>query len=131
MWICPFSSTVGTGTTIANSVGSPLKSLTMVNDFKGEPTEFAIVVPVPTVLEKGQIHIGDKALVDHLDAFSAPRLVEYFDPDPCPMAAEKAMDNLSAGGVYKMSTSLQVMRERAAGVTIEARYTIGEYDILI
>src|SRR5438093_3997882 len=48
--------------------------LTMANDFKGEPKEFAIVVPVPTVLEKGQIHVGDRALIDHLDAYSAPRL---------------------------------------------------------
>src|SRR6267378_1585109 len=57
--------------------------LTMANDYEGNPKEFAIVVPVPTVLEKDQIHIGDKALIDHLDAYSAPRLVEYFDPDPC------------------------------------------------
>src|ERR1043166_9606752 len=57
--------------------------LTMANDFKGEPKEFAIVVPVPTVLKKGQIHVGDPKLIEHIDAYSAPRLVEYFDPDPC------------------------------------------------
>src|SRR5213596_2918046 len=57
--------------------------LTMANDFKGDPKEFAVVVPVPTVLQKDQIHVGDKALLDHLDAYSAPRLVEYFDENPC------------------------------------------------
>src|SRR6266481_5169423 len=57
--------------------------LTMANDYEGDPKEFAIVIPVPTFLEKDQIHVGDKALLDHLDAYSAPRLVEYFDPDPC------------------------------------------------
>src|SRR6476660_7360826 len=57
--------------------------MTMANDFQGEPTEFAVVIPVPTVLTREQIHVGDKALVDHLDAYSAPRLVEYFDHDPC------------------------------------------------
>src|SRR3989442_2968257 len=57
--------------------------LTMANDYEGDPKEFAIVIPVPTFLEKEQIHIGEKALLDHLDAYSAPRLVEYFDPDPC------------------------------------------------
>ena len=41
------------------------------------------MVPVPTFLQREQIHVGDQALVDHLDAFSAPRLVEYFDDDPC------------------------------------------------
>src|SRR5438105_214631 len=57
--------------------------LTMANDYQGSPKEFAIVIPVPTFLEREQIHVGDKALIDHLDAYSAPSLVEYFDPDPC------------------------------------------------
>jgi hypothetical protein len=105
--------------------------LTMVNDFKGSPQEFAIVVPVPTVLAKGQIHVGDKAVVDHLDAFSAPRLVEYFDPDPCPRYPAALM-------MDRMALKSSAVREEASsqnaathGVTIEARYTVGEYDILI
>lgn len=105
--------------------------LTMANDFRGDPKEFAIVVPVPTVLEKGQIHVGDKALVDHLDAYSAPRLVEYFDGDPCralayPSAAPMAMAGGAGGGGVG-----QADRAKALGVTIEAQYTVGEYDILI
>ena len=57
--------------------------MTMANDFEGDPKEFAVVIPVPTFLTRGQIHVGEKALVDHLDAYSAPRLVEYFDQNPC------------------------------------------------
>src|SRR5215467_5042556 len=57
--------------------------MTMANDFEGDPKEFAVVIPVPTFLTRGQIHVGDKALIDHLDAYSAPRLVEYFDQNPC------------------------------------------------
>src|SRR5437016_10967176 len=57
--------------------------LTMANDYQGDPKEFAIVIPVPTFIEKEQIHIGEKALLDHLDGYSSPRLVEYHDPDPC------------------------------------------------
>ena len=56
--------------------------VTMASDFKGDPREFAMVVPVPTAIERGQINVGDKALVDHLDAFTAPRLVEYLRPQP-------------------------------------------------
>jgi hypothetical protein len=48
----------------------------------GRPKEFALVVPVPTFIERRQIAVVDKGLLDHLDAFSAPRLVEYFDPIP-------------------------------------------------
>src|SRR4029453_18210401 len=57
--------------------------MTMANDFEGEPKEFAVVIPVPTFLKREQIHVGDKTLIDHLDAYSAPRLAEYFDRSPC------------------------------------------------
>src|ERR1700712_4975510 len=44
--------------------------LTMANDFKGDPKEFAIVIPVPTLIQREQIHVAEKALLDHLDAYS-------------------------------------------------------------
>jgi hypothetical protein len=100
--------------------------LTMANDFQGDPKEFALVVPVPTFIERRQIAVVDKGLLDHLDAFSAPRLVEYFDTDPCappPMPAAAA----AGGGRDLMLKSGGAMR----GVTVEATYTVGEYDILI
>ena len=102
--------------------------LTMANDFKGDPKEFAIVIPVPTFLEKGQIHIGESAIVDHLDAYTSPRLVEYFDPNPCspPVMYEMAMP---APMVRKSDAIKQ--RANQLGVKIEAEYTVGEYDILI
>ncbi|HEX4963641.1 MAG TPA: DUF2330 domain-containing protein [Thermoanaerobaculia bacterium] len=104
--------------------------LTMANDFKGDPKEFAIVIPVPTFLQREQIHIAERALLDHLDAYSAPRLVEYFDENPCQRYLEKAMaapvPEGVAGGALGRSA-----RDRSLGVTIEARYTVGEYDILI
>ena len=102
--------------------------MTMANDFEGEPKEFAVVIPVPTVLAREQIHVGEKALVDHLDAYSAPRLVEYFDQNPC--ARRELMEFAMAAGVAgKARDSLR--DAKALGVTIEAQYTVGEYDILI
>jgi hypothetical protein len=105
--------------------------LTMSNDYRGPLTEFALVVPVPTVLEREQIHIGDRKLLEHLDAYSAPRLVEYFDPDPCqpiyPMAkAASAPTDAMAG-----RSAQEKKRDQALGVSVEAKYTVGEYDILI
>ena len=47
--------------------------ITMANDFKGEVKEFALVVPVPTLLEKDQIHVGEPAILKHLADYSAPR----------------------------------------------------------
>ena len=72
--------------------------MTMVSDFQGNLKEFALVIPVPTILRREQIHVGDKALVEHLDAYSAPRLVEYFDADPCrlPMLTQSDGDAAAA-----------------------------------
>src|ERR1700688_1709016 len=57
--------------------------ISMRNDFQGDLSEFALVVPVPAVLQKSQIRIGDPKTVERIDAYSAPRLAEYFDPNPC------------------------------------------------
>jgi hypothetical protein len=105
--------------------------LTMANDFKGDPKEFAVVIPVPTFLQREQIHVAEKALLDHLDAYSAPRLVEYFDEDPCrpPYPAVMAAPEGVAGGV--MGGRMEEDRAKSLGVKIEAKYTVGEYDILI
>ena len=102
----------------------------MTNDFKGELKEFAVVIPVPTLLKREQIHVGEKALVDHLDAYSAPRLVEYFDADPCRITMMREMAvPLAAPSAVKAQDAIS--RARSLGVTIDAQYTVGEYDILI
>src|SRR4029079_9533585 len=100
----------------------------MASDFRGDPKEFAMVVPVPTFLERGQIHVGERAAIDHLDAYSAPRLVEYFDEDPCQPPYE--MDALRSAAA-PMAVGRAQERAKSLGVTIEASYTVGEYDILI
>ncbi|MDH3601788.1 MAG: DUF2330 domain-containing protein [Candidatus Tectomicrobia bacterium] len=103
--------------------------ITMANDYQGDPSEFALVIPVPTVLERDQIHVTKPAIIDHLNAYTAPRLVEYFDPDPCQVRLYKS----SALPSTAVQESASVRRDQAAalGVTIEAAYTVGEYDILI
>jgi hypothetical protein len=105
--------------------------LTMANDFKGAPTEFAVVIPVPTFIHREQIHVADKALIDHLDGYSAPRLVEYFDENPC-RRYETSWTRLAGAArpAAKMADASD-RRARSLGVSIEAKYTVGEYDILI
>lgn len=105
--------------------------ITMANDFKGDVKEFAMVVPVPTVLEKEQIHVGDPAVLKHLAAYSAPRLVEYFDENPC-RRYDMLQDRM--GAMKSMApAAAEAKRERnqVLGVTVEAQYLVGEYDILI
>ena len=103
--------------------------ITMASDFKGEPKDFAIVIPVPTVIVKEQVHVGDLALVQRVDAYSAPRLVEYFDPPPCQAPADLlSMRSARPQGVMEASARAE---NSASSVRIEARFTVGEYDILV
>src|SRR6202035_2017647 len=71
--------------------------ISLMNDYQGEPSDFALVVPVPVVLQKGQVHIGDRELFQKIDAYSSPRLVEYYDPDPCELMRPMAMEGFAAG----------------------------------
>jgi hypothetical protein len=105
--------------------------ISMRNDFQGDLSEFALVVPVPVVLQKSQIHVGDPKIFDRIDAYSAPRLAEYFDPNPCEV--DKAMRQLSAVNAPMAMARMDAkkVKDEALGVTVEARYTIGEYDIAI
>ncbi len=105
--------------------------ITMASDFQGDVADFAMVVPVPTFIERGQINVATQSLIDHLDAYTAPRLVEYFDENPCQqrrMYAEAATASVTADSVQLKALSAV---EEDTGVTIEAKYTVGEYDILI
>ncbi len=103
--------------------------MTLANDYQGDAKDFAMVIPIPTKIERGQIHIGDRAPIDHLDAYSAPRLVEYTDADPCTPPAPAA-ELMALGYMSKRSADAPV-RQKSLGVTIEAQYTVGEYDIVI
>jgi len=103
--------------------------ITMASDYQGDPREFALVVPVPTSIERDQISVVEPALVDHLDAYTAPRLVEYFDNDPCQPPVEY-MRALS-GSVQEEDAASVRRKANSLGVTVEATYTVGEYDIAI
>jgi hypothetical protein len=102
--------------------------LTMANDYKGDVKDFAIVVPVPVKIDKEQVKIGDSKIIEHLDAFSAPRLVEYFDEDPC----KPPVDYETIPPPAAAPPPEPVARNRdASGVTIESKFNVGEYEILV
>ena len=108
--------------------------LSLMNDYQGEPEEFALVIPVPVVLQQGQIHIGNRELFQRIDSYSAPRLVEYYDPSPCPLPMSEMRSGLGMQAAAPVSApgDMAMRKEaKALGVTVEAQYTVGEYDIVI
>ena len=56
---------------------------TMSSDFQGDAKDFAMVVPVPVVPQKDDIKVVDRIIFDKMDMYSGPRLVSYYDADPC------------------------------------------------
>lgn len=109
------------------------QTVTMSSDFEGDVKDFAMVVPVPVILEEKDIRVVNRILFDKLDTYSAPRLVEYYDQNPC-YTRYDYYDYPMAGAVQQMSVSdseVAMHSNKSLGVTIEAKYNVGEYEILI
>ena len=105
--------------------------LSMQNNYQGPPADFAMVVPVPIILSKENVKTLSREVFDHVDKLDSPRLVEYWEQDPCnPHARSVDAVMMSMPGAMTTSESSHE-RERDLGVKIEARFSVGEYDILI
>ena len=106
--------------------------ITMYNDYKGDTKDFAMVVPVPVVLKKDDIHVVDQSIFQRLNDYSAPRLVEYWDENPCnPVITEDEKMAPSSMSKTDMSSNVNGAYKKDLGVKVEAKYLVGEYDILI
>jgi len=104
--------------------------LSMQNNYQGPPADFAMVVPVPVVLQKENVKTLPRELFDHIDALAAPRLVEYWEQDPCTPPAPEA----PPGMAYSPSAAPPPPAARVAedlGVRIEAQFSVGEYEVLV
>ena len=108
--------------------------ISMLNDYSGPLSEFALIVPTPTVLTQGQVRVAEKATFERLDAYSSPRLAEYHDNNPCQFNLGWGQD-VYPRVVYSAAPAAagaasRSMRDKALGVTVEAQYTLEEYDIV-
>ena len=106
-------------------------AITMASDYEGEPKEFAVVIPVPTFIERKQIGVVEMKTIDHLDAFTAPRLVEYRDEDPCSPLVMMMRRNGALPASPTAVAAMDYRDGRYKGVTVEANYDVGEYDVSI
>ena len=57
--------------------------LSMENNYQGPAEDFAMVVPVPQVLAQDDVKTLPSEIFRKLDKLTAPRLVEYWEKDPC------------------------------------------------
>ena len=78
-----------------------------------------------------QINVANPAFVDHLDEYTAPRLVEYYDENPCDQYRYRRDTMPMASAPPEPVMEMEMASAEDLGVTIEAEYEVGEYDILI
>jgi uncharacterized protein (TIGR03382 family) len=104
--------------------------LSMQNNYKGAPEAFALVIPVPTVLQEADVKTLGKEVFTHVDQMGAPRLVEYWEEDPCyqpprPRPGRRGQVVASAEPMAPSPNSMDL------DVVVEAKFTVGEYQIVI
>lgn len=105
--------------------------ITMSNDFQGNVRDFAMVVPVPVVLKKEMVKVVDPGIFKRLDAYSGPRLVEYYDQNPC-IEYDKYLRSTMLAETKEEAMADEVSSvRREYHVTIEEQYSVGEYDIIV
>jgi hypothetical protein len=101
----------------------------MQNAYQGPPEDFALVVPVPVVLQEDDVKTLRKQLFARVDTLAAPRLVEYWEQDPCkyqPRVERKVGSSDDAE-----SPEDKPAGERPSSVKIEAQFEVAEYEIVI
>jgi hypothetical protein len=97
--------------------------LSMQNNYRGPPENFALVVPVPVVLKKEMVKTLPKEVFARIDTLASPRLVEEYEPGQCPP-------------IPAPTPSAAPMRQESAmprdlGVKVEAKFDVEEYEIVI
>jgi hypothetical protein len=107
-------------------------ALSMSNNYKGPAADFAMVVPVPVVLQKDNVKTLKHDVFKKLEQLTAPRLVEYWEQDPCP----PPMEEKEFDSVDKASAPMAVAKGAPAGgggygVKIESQFSVGEYDVVV
>jgi hypothetical protein len=106
--------------------------MTMSNNYKGPAEDFAMVVPVPVVLHEADVKTLQPTVFDKIDALSAPRLVEYWEQDPCYQPRYESRHRyLKAPASAAAAPARHAAAADDYGVTIEAKFAVGEYQILI
>ena len=105
--------------------------MSMQNNYQGPPEDFAMVVPVPEVLEEDRVKTIEDGVFDKLDDLTAPRLVEYWQKDPCTRRRERIMAMESASPSTGNATSEGGSKDVRQKVDVEAQFDVGEYEVVV
>ena len=103
--------------------------LSMQNTYTGPPQDFAMVVPVPVVLHEKNVKVLPRDIFSKVEKLTAPRLVEYWEQDPCrPVVMYEMAPPAPAAAAGPMVEEKSAAKNR---VKIEARFAVGEYQVVV
>ncbi len=105
--------------------------LSMQNNYQGPPANFAMVVPVPAILQKEDVRTLPADIFSRVDRLAAPRLVEYWEQDPCAIQRPHREMKSRKSARAPMASGARAEKSKDLGVTVEAQFTVGEYEIVI
>jgi hypothetical protein len=104
--------------------------LSMQNNYKGPPAAFAMVIPVPVVLKEQDVKTLPQQVFTNVERMGAPRLVEYWEQDPCRPEMDY-MPRPAPGAPRMLRPTEKAKKSDDLGVTVEAQFNVGEYQIVI
>ncbi|MBW2257242.1 MAG: DUF2330 domain-containing protein, partial [Deltaproteobacteria bacterium] len=100
-------------------------TITLANDYAGNLAKFALVIPVPEGLRQRDVKVVEPELIQRVDAYSSPRLVEYTCNNLYEPIAMAGYESMSCGPL------LEGEARSEDSVTVEASFQRGEYDIVV
>ena len=105
----------------------------MQNSYQGPASDFAMVVPVPVVLREGDVKVISNEVFKKVDQLAAPRLVEYWERDPCyrPPPRRYYEKRSMAMPTSAPDRMVEEVTKKDLGVKIEAQFEVGEYEVVI
>jgi hypothetical protein len=108
--------------------------LTLANDVEGNVKDFALVLPIPEVVDAEAVRVLDRAVLDRIGEYAGTRLVTYTCEDfagqydgrssgcsCCPGCSEFTLNGDFSGSASPPSLDVEV----------EAEFAAGEYDIVV
>ena len=99
--------------------------LSIQNNYKGPAEDFAMVVPVPIILQADNVKTLPEEIFAKVDTLTAPRLVEYWEQDPC---TAPYYDEDGGGSPSSAPTGTPA---NETSVVVEAEFTVGEYNVVV
>lgn len=100
-------------------------ALTLQPYYRGPIEDFSMILPVPSVIRRHQVKVLEPALLEQVDSLTAPRLVEYWEQDPC-SNPHPERHTLSRGMIQLAGTG-----GSPSPVRVEAKFVVGEYEIVV